>query len=249
MNNNQDQFQKDMYQVPASQSGEDFDTSPIIVDTVMSDEAVDQRFDAIVQQEIAREEIVDRFNRMTRNLEMAADGTEELELAQAEALDPVMFEIAHIAMEQEAHRAQHHRSLVERAGKMGFFSRVYVRLAAKDPEAILNPTIDSIINQESELGLEVFTHASGKRDKDIADIQFFLHDGEWFHKQKSHIPAKTFTNKYELTAVGILKSSTFFNEQQISVHESAIISDNEAHNLLIATRKHFALVTTEIYGK
>jgi hypothetical protein len=249
MNNNQDQFQKDMYQVPASQSGEAFDNSAVLVDTMMSDDEVDQKFDAITRQEIAREEILDRFNQMTLRLEKAADGTEDVELAKAEALDPVMFEIAHIAMEQEARRAQYHRSLVERAEKMGFFSRVYVRLTAKNPEAILNPTIDSIINQESELGLKVYTRASGERDMDIADIQFFLHDGEWFHKQKSHIPAKTFTNKYELTAVGILKSSTFLNERQVSVHESEIIGDNEAYNLLIAARKHFALVTTEIYGK
>jgi hypothetical protein len=249
MNNNQDQFQKDMYQVPASQSGESFDTPSVVVDTAMSDDEVNQKFDAIVQQEIARGEILDRFNEMTRKLGMVADGAEEFQLEQAERLDPIMSEIAHIATEQEARRAQYHRSLAERAEKMGFFARVYVRLTAKNPEAILNPTIDSIINQESELGLKVFTYASGERDKDIADIQFFLHDGEWFHKQKSHIPAKTFTNKYELTAVGILKSSTFMNERQVSVHESEIIGENEAHNLLIAVRKHFTLVTTEIYGK
>lgn len=246
MNNNQDQFQKDMYQVPTSQTGEVFDSALDTVDTTLPEDEVNQSFEAI-----AREEILASFNVMTRNLELDSSNTDTQRMTQVEkpVQHPIIVELLQLSVALEAGRVEHHQALIERAEKMGLFARAYVRLFEKNSSQILNPTMNGIINAESQLGLKVFTYASGERDQDITHIHYFLHDGEWFHQQASPIAAKNFTNKYEITELGILKSSTYTNEHGVNVHKSAVIGETEAYNLLIASRKHIELVTTEIYGK
>lgn len=240
MDNNQ--FQKNVYQVPSSQSGESLSTPMASIEMQPSPEEVDQRFSTI-----AREEVLQAFNQMTQDLEMAVSGYEtrpvpEVELA---AADPIAVELLQIAAELQERRARHLASLIQRVEEMGIIGRGKVRLTAKDPSAVLKPTLGKIIDQESKLGIELFEH-----DPDVAEIKFFLHDDEWFHEQKSAVPTKKFTNKYEVTERHILKSSTFFNPYLgEEVTRTAYVTEEEARNLLIASRKYFEKVTGTVHIK
>ena len=255
MNNDHDQLKKNTYQVPASLGVESLMPASVAVDTIITDDEVNQRFDAIVQQEIEREEILNLFNKMTRNLELNASGIETDRTAQIESpvAHHIIATLEELKAEQVKRRIEHLRTPVERAEKMGPFVRAYVRLFEKNASQILNPTTDSIINQESKFGFEVFERddiaLDPKHDPEISEIQFFLHDDEYFYIQKSLVPAKAFIIKYKMTQVGILKSSTFLNEQLVDVHRSEIIAEDEAYNLLIAVKKHLKIVISEVYEK
>jgi hypothetical protein len=255
MNNDHDQLKKNMYQVPGSLVGEPFVPVSVAVDTIITDGDVNRRFNSIVQQEFERDEILNLFNKMTRKIEMAASGLDMDPAAQIESpvVHPIIATLEELKAEQVKRRIEHLQAPIERAEKMGPFVRAYVRLFEKNASQILNPTTDSIINQESSFGFEVFERGDitldPKHDPEITEIQFFLHDDEYFYIQKSSVPAKAFIIKYTMTPVGILKSSTFLNEQLVNVHRSEIIQEDEAHNLLIAVRKHLSIVTDKVYGK
>lgn len=255
MNNDHDQLKKNTYQVPGSLVGESLVPTPVAVDTIISDVAVNRSFNSIVQQEIEREEILNLFNKMTRNLELDASGLDTDHAAQIESpvLHPIIATLEELKAEQVKRRIEHLQAPVDRAEKMGIFVRAYVRLFEKNASQILNPTTDSIINQESSFGFEVFERdditLDPKHDPEITEIQFFLHDDEYFYIQKSLVLAKAFIIKYTMTPVGILKSSTFTNEQLVNVHRSEIIEKDEADNLLIAATKHLKIVTDKVYGK
>lgn len=240
MDNNQ--FQKNVYQVPESPSGEFLDTPETPVDTELSQAEVEQRFSTI-----AREEVLQAFNQMTQDLEMSVSGFETRPLPEVAltAPHPTAVELLQIAAELQERRARHLASLVQRVEEMGILGRAKVRLTAKDPAAILNPTLGKIIDQESELGVELFEH-----DPDVTEIKYFLHDNEWFHEQKSPVPTKKFTNKYEVTESSILKSSSFYNQQIGSVVTRTVLVDEaEARNLLIASKKYYEKVTGSVYVK
>jgi hypothetical protein len=261
MNNNQDQFQKNMYQVPAPPSGEAFDSQPVSVDAPFSQDGVTKKFDPIVQQEFERNEILTLFNKMTRNLELDASDldTDRLAMVESPVKHPNIETLDQLSADQPERRIEHLRELIERAEKMGLFAKAYARLFEKNASQILNPTIDSTINQESQLGFEVFKRddeaLDPKHDPEISEIQFFLHNGDYFYKQESSVPSKSFTNKYEWTKGGalipggILKSSTYVNEQGVDIHRSEIISEAEAYNLMLAAKEHYRIVLTRIYGK
>jgi hypothetical protein len=240
MDNNQ--FQKNVYQVPSSPSGESLDVPMASLEMQPSQEEVDRRFSTI-----AREEVLQAFNQMTQDLEMSLSGYEtrpvpEVELATP---DPIAVELLQIAADLQERRARHLASLIQRVEEMGFIEKNKIRLTAKNPSAILNPTIEKIIDQESKLGIELFEH-----DPDVAEIKYFLHDSEWFHEQLSPVVTKKFTNKYEVTETSILKSSTFFNPYLgTEVTRTVYVNDEEARNLLIAAKKYYEKVTGSVYVK
>ncbi|HEY8886016.1 MAG TPA: hypothetical protein VIM31_00755 [Candidatus Microsaccharimonas sp.] len=239
MDNNQ--FQKNVYQVPASPSGESLDASVVIVDTEMPQTEVEQKFLAI-----EREYVRDTFNQMTQDLEMSLSGYDDRTLPVLEVTPhPTALELKQIADELQERRARHLASLIKRVQEMGFWEKTKIRLFEKDPSAILDPTIEKIIDQESELGRELFEH-----DDDVKQIRYFLHNDDWFHEQESALPTKKFTNKYEITETDIWKSSTFFNQQLGSfVTRTVLVDEAESQNLLIASKKYYEKVTGTVYVK
>lgn len=235
MDNNQ--FQKNVYQVPSSLNGESLNVEKTPIATEMSQVEVDQQFSAI-----AREEVLDAFNQMTQDLDIETQTLSKVELTPPH---PYALELLQIAADLQERRARHLASLVERVEKMGIIGRTKVRLTEKDASAVLNPTIEAIIEEESNLGIDLFEH-----DPDVTKIKYFLHDNEWFHEQHSAIPAKKFTNKYEVTESLILKSSSFFNPQTRSVVTRTVpVDEDEARNLLIASKKYYEKVTGMVYVK
>lgn len=263
MNTNQGQFQKDMYQVPTPPSGESFDNPAVIVAASLSDDEANQQFDAItqqaiqqeVQQKIARGEIRDKFNEITRDLERDASGlhTDTQTTIETRIQNPVAVEILRLNAAQESERVRHLQVLTDRAQNMHPLVRAYTWLTVKEASAILKPSLESIINQESSFGFEVFKRKEKafdpSQDPDIKKIDYFLHNGEWFHQQTSPVAAKSFTIKYHITPYEIIKSSQFSNEQYKDIYRSEIVSDVEAYNLWIASKKHFELVKAHIYDK
>jgi len=240
MDNNQ--LQKNVYQVPSSPSGESLDAPLAPIDTEMSQIEVEQRFSTI-----AREEVLRAFNQMTQDLEMSVSGYEnrpqpEVPLAPPH---PVAVELLQIANELKERRARHFASLIKKAEDMGMIERTKVRLMSKDSASILKPSLVKIIDEESDQGIELFEH-----DADVTKIKFFLHDDEWFHQQDSTVLTKKFTNKYEVTESSIIKSSTFYNEQTGQfVTRTVYVEEEEAQNLLIASKKYYEKVTGGVYVK
>jgi len=240
MDNNQ--FQKNVYQVPSSPSGESFSAPLEPIAAELSQVEVERRFSAI-----AREEVLQAFNQMTQDLEMSVSGYEDRPLPEVTLAPPhpTAIELLQIAADLQERRARHLASLVQRVAEMGVVERTKVKLTAKDPASILNPTIEKIIDQESQLGVELFEH-----DPEVTRIKYFLHDNEWFHEQKSAIPTKNFTNKYEVSENGILKSSTFYDQHLANyVTRTVLVEDAEARNLLIASKKYYEKVTGTVYVK
>lgn len=235
MDNNQ--FQKNVYQVPTTLRGESLSRETTPIANEMSQAEVDQRFSTI-----AREEILQAFRQMTQGLD---DETQNLPTVELAPPHPAALELLHIARDLQERRARHLTSLLKRVEEMGIIGRTKVRLTEKNAATILNPTIEAIIDEESNLGVDLFEH-----DPDVTSIKYFLHDNEWFHEQHSAIPEKRFTNKYEVTESAILKSSSFFNQQIGSVVTRTVLVDEaEARNLLIASKKYYEKVTGTVYVK
>ena len=252
MNNNHDQLQNTMYQMPTSLSNEATEPSAVVVngETPISDAEVHIRF-----EEIVREEILDSYNQMTRDLERDAFGIDASPQIKIEARvkNPIAVEMQRLGAEFELEMVKHHQALITQAQNMHPFMRAYIWLTAKDASTILKPTIESIINQHSKFGFEVFKRKDNAldpaHDPDISEINFTLQNGRWFLDQKSPVPTKSFTNMYDITEFDIIKSSTFSNELQTDIHRSEIISGVEAYNFWIASKKLFELVMTNIYKK
>jgi hypothetical protein len=104
-----DNKQNNVYQVPSSQSGEVFSATSTPVDVELSQAEVNQQF-----SQIARKEVLDAFNRMTRDLEMAAEG---LEVEQTQPIEifspnPIIVELLQIGNEVIQGRTQHHENLM-----------------------------------------------------------------------------------------------------------------------------------------
>ena len=244
--NNQDQFQKDVYQVPSSQSGESLNAPAAPVETELSQQEVDQRFYA-VEQEYVQQVLSD----MARDLEMSASGFEQTQPPVVELMTPhpIAADVLQIGTDIKARRAEHHESLIESARLNTPVGRFITKLFAKDATASLTPTFDKIIEHESKLGAKLFPV-----DPDVTEVKFFfLPDEEgdkWYHTQVSPVRAKHFTNSYTIRETGIEKSSTFFDEHLGRiVNVSVPISDEEARNLLIAAKNYYTEVTGKVYVK
>ncbi|RWZ78182.1 MAG: hypothetical protein EOT05_00205 [Candidatus Microsaccharimonas sossegonensis] len=242
MDNNQ--FQKNVYQVPASHSGESLDVLMAPVEVPISQAEVDQRFSTI-----AREEVLQAFNKMTQDLEMSVSGFEhrtqpEIQLSEPH---PVAIEIGKIAVDLQQRRYIYLEYLLSRAKEMGLVERAKLKLllSPKDVDFYFHPTIDKIIERESQNGHELFEH-----DADVKEIKYFLHENDWFHQQVSANKMKNFTNKYEVTDDYILKSSTFYHQDiGAEVMRTVYVDDVEAQNLLIASKKYYEKVTGKVYIK
>ena len=252
MNNNHDQLQKTMYQMPTSLSNEATVPPEVVVnvEALISDDDVNIRF-----EEIVRQDILDSYNQMTLDLERDASGIDTSPQIKIEGRvrNPIAVEMQRLGAEFESELAKHHQALINQAQSMHPFMRAYIWLTAKDASTILKPTVESIINQHSKLGFEVFKRKDNAldpaHDPDITEINFTLQNGRWFLDQKSPIPTKSFTNMYDITEFDIIKSSTFSNELQTDINRSEIISGVEAYNFWIASKKLFELVMTNIYKK
>lgn len=110
MDNNK--FQNNVYQVPASQSGESFD---VPADTELSAGEVEQRF-----SKIAREEVLIAFNQMTEDLEMSLSGYENRQVAavEIEKTHPIAVELLQIGAEIIDRRTKH-QALVDTPRLLG----------------------------------------------------------------------------------------------------------------------------------
>lgn len=95
-------FKNNVYQVPASPSGESFDTPAT---TEPSPVEVEQRF-----SKIAREEVLLAFNQMTDDLELSLSGYENRQVAAVEIASPhpVAVELLQIGAEIIDRRTKHH---------------------------------------------------------------------------------------------------------------------------------------------
>jgi hypothetical protein len=238
MDNNQ--FQKNVYQVPASPSGESLDAPLEPIAAELSQAEVGQRFSTI-----AREEVLQAFNQMTQDLEMSVSGFETRSLPEVALATPhpTAVELLQIAAELQERRARHFASLVERVANMTAWEKRKIQLFSKNSNQILNPSIENIIDAESELDLEV-----SQRDADVKLVKFFLHNDEWFYVQESTVPEKTFTNKYEVTESSILKSSSFHNAlTKSTVTRTTYVDEVEASNLLTFSKKYYEKATGHVY--
>lgn len=240
MDNNQ--LHKNVHQVPSSPGGESFDTLVTPVETDMPQAEIDSKFLAI-----EREYVRDTFNQMTQDLEMSLSGFETRSLPEVTLAPPypIAVELVRIASELQERRARHFASLVEQVAKMSAWEKRTIKLLSKNSNAILYPTIEKIIDAESELELDL-----SQRDADVKLMKFFLHDNDWFYVQESTLPSKTFTNKYEVTESTILKSSSFYNPQSKStVTRTAYVDEVEANNLLTFSKKYYEKATGTVYIK
>jgi len=251
MDNSQNQFQKNVYQVPASQSGESLNTSGASVEAAPST-TVNQKFEAI-----AREYVRDTFNQMTQDLEMSLSGYEVREQPPVEisSQDFTAIEILQVGEGMKAHRSNHRETLMESARTKRIFGRIIAALVAKQPTEALQPTLDKVIDHESRIGATLFP-----KDPEVLDLKFFFLPGVdietgtevdmWHHHQTSLVPSKNYTNTYKITESGIKKSSTFVDERLArTVNMSSIPSEVETYNLLIASKKYYAAVTEKVYLK
>jgi len=239
MDNNQD---KNVFQVPATQSSESLSAPETLVDEGMSQAEVDRNF-----AKIAREYVSETYNQMTQDLEMSLSGYETRQVAPVEIASPhpVAVELLQIGAELKARRAKYHESLVE----AGLVARFLGKIIAKDPASIAQPSIEKIIEHESKIGAKLFPV-----DPDVTEMKYFFLPDEtgdkWYHSQVSQVRHKHFTNSYAIQEYGIDKSSTFFAEHHGRfVNVSLPTSDEEAQNLLIASKKYYTEVTGKVYVK
>lgn len=114
MDNNQDQLQKNVYQVPVPSGAEVFDNSTPIQET----DVVSLAESSV----IAREEVLDAFNQRTQDLEMAVSGFEVRKQPKVEIVQPhpVAVELLQIGDELARRRAEHH----EVVRNTPFFKRI-----------------------------------------------------------------------------------------------------------------------------
>jgi hypothetical protein len=242
--------QKDhtMYQVPAPKHGESFDAPAPAetqdVSSVLTDEAVRQRFD-----DIAREEIARAYNEITQDLEMSLSGYETRKQPQVEVLSqhPVAMELLDIGNNIERYRAEYLDSF--KTAKKNPLKKVAGKLLgtnAKGPA----PSYGTLVDRESRHATKIFP-----KDADVSTVKFFYLPDErgtpqWFHEQHSHVPAKKFTNTYTVSEYAIAKSSTYFDPRYNKfVNSPAYVSDQEAQNLLYASKKYYEEVTGKPYVK
>jgi hypothetical protein len=241
MDNNQ--FQKNVYQVPASPSGESFEAPVAPLAMEMSQEEVDRRF-----LKITREEIALALNKNQQDLEMSISGFEDRSVPEVELSTPhpIAIEIGKIAVDLQERRYVYLEYLINRAKSMGLAERALLKLklSPKDVDFYFHPTLDKIIDRESQYGKELFEH-----DADVTEIKYFLHESDWFHQQVSPNKVKNFTNKYEVTESTILKSSSFYNPYVGDVTRTVYVDDAEAQNLLIASKKYYQKATGHVYVK
>ena len=239
MDNNQD---KNVFQVPATQNGESLNVPLTSVDAGMSDTEVERNFTTI-----AREYVSETYNQMTQDLEMSLSGYETRPVPTVEIASPhpVAVELLQIGAELKARRAKYHESLVE----AGIVARFLGKLIAKDPSSIAQPSIEKIIEHESKIGAKLFP-----LDSEVTEMKYFFLPDEagdkWYHSQVSAVRHKHFTNSYAINEYGIEKSSTFFAESHGRfVNVSLPTSEEEARNLLIASKKYYTEVTGKVYVK
>ena len=232
--------QNDIFQYPTPQSG-DYLGSPItLAEKEPSQFVVDQQF-----WEIADREFAESVAATPQDLEMSPEGYEDRTVPEVvlETTDPLIVELQQIARNLQEQREKHLNVLVERAAKMGLIERTHIRLTAKDPSAILHPTVGTIINQESKLGMDLYLY-----DPEVTNIDYFLHEDEWFHEQSSSVPTKHFTNKYEIKNDIIYKSSTFYNLLKLQIETRTVIVDrDEAQTLLVVAKKYYEKVTGSVF--
>ena len=236
------------YQVPTSQHGESF-AAPEPAETqdvssVLTDEAVRQRFD-----DIAREEIARAYNEITQDLEMSLSGYETRKQPQVEVLSqhPVAMELLDIGNSIERHRAEYIDSF--KTEKKNPLKRVAGKLLGTNAKGHA-PSYGSIVDHESQHATKIFP-----KDEEVSTVKFFYLPDErgtpqWFHEQHSNVPAKKFTNTYTVSEYAIAKSSTYFDPRYNKfVNSPAYVSDQEAQNLLYASKKYYEEVTGRPYIK
>jgi hypothetical protein len=126
---------------------------------------------------------------------------------------------------------------------------MFTVLFAKDAAHTLNPSEEKIVDHESRSVTNIFP-----KDPDVTDLKFFFLPDEfghkWYHAQTSLIPSKNFTNSYAPQEFGIEKSSTFYDEGHgRTVNISTPVGDEEARNLLVASKNYYNEVTGKVYIK
>jgi len=196
---------------------------------------------------IAREYVSDTYNQMTQDLEMSLSGYETRQVPTVEIASPhpIAVEMLQIGAELKARRAQYHESLIE----AGLAVRFLGKLFAKDPTSVAKPSIEKIIEHESKVGAKLFP-----ADPDVTEMKYFFLPDEsgdkWYHSQVSPVRHKHFTNSYAINEYGIEKSSTFFAEHHGRfVNVLLPTSEEEAQNLLIASKNYYTEVTGKVYVK
>jgi len=196
---------------------------------------------------IEHEYVSEKYNQITQDLEMSLSGYENRHVPTVEIASPhpIAAEMLQIGAELKARRAQYHESLIE----AGLAVRVFGKLFAKDPESVARPSIEKIIEHESKVGAKLFP-----ADPDVTEMKFFFLPDEssdkWYHSQVSPVLHKHFTNSYTIYEYGIEKSSTFFAEHQGRFVNALLpTSEEEARNLLIASKNYYTEVTGKVYIK
>jgi hypothetical protein len=243
--NNQAQFAKDMYQVPAHQ-GEVIDTPEI------SDETVNRTF-----ADIARHETQIAFDKISKELAMVASGTEIPKEVQVETIEthPQAVELLQIGNGVKAMRNKRHAELVEIQTKRGIAVRIIAPLLgsntfdSKKAKLSKEALLHDLIEEESKVGATIFPS-----DSQVTSRKFFLlpsdNYDEWFHQQTSPVREKDFTNSYTVTRYGIQKSSTYFDTKEARVKNISVIPESdEIKNLTLAATQYHEHISKKVYEK
>jgi hypothetical protein len=119
MDNNQD---KNVYQYPASQSGEVFDGPLVMESAELTEEESRQKF-----VEIEREYVRDTFNQMTQDLEMSLLGYEKPIQPTVELMspDPIATELLQIGAELMELRQKHVDTYTESDAARRWFAKAF----------------------------------------------------------------------------------------------------------------------------
>jgi len=126
MDNNQ--FQKNVYQVPSSPSGESFSAPEIVENIEISQEEINKKF-----VDIQREYVRDTFNQMTQDLEMSLSGYEVRQQPKVELMspNPIATELLQIGTELMDLRNQHVIAYDEAEAARQWYHRMFTTLFGK----------------------------------------------------------------------------------------------------------------------
>jgi hypothetical protein len=170
--------------------------------------------------------------------------------AKADLMSPHLeaMQILQIDAEILEQRYEHYQSMVDSAPAT-LIAKIITRMFAQNPSAIIDPSVEKIIEHESKQGVKIYP-----KDIDVTELKFFLlpdeRDHKWYYSQVSSVREKNFTNSYTIRETGIDKSSTFYDESHgRTVNISLPTNDSEAKNLLIGIKKYHKEVTGNVFVK
>ena len=236
---NSNQFPKDVYQTPSSQSGEAFGVASEKIETPQP--SLISKKEAYA---LEREAVLRTFNSEPVII--------PVEISPAQT---IRTEMLGIGQALKAYRAEQHAEFIERSKPKNKIGRLLMPLIYNGTSEAANLKVEKSIDTESKIGGSIFTKPS-----DVTSIKFFYlpeHNPAmnqeidiWHYSQESLDRIKNFTNSYKITENHIEKSSTFYDERIGSiVNRSSIPGALEMHNLLVASKKYYTSVTEKSYIK